>query len=71
MNIEEIEASVLDLPQDQRAQLAASLLASLPAVLDEEDEGIEEARRRSKEMDVDPAASCTWDDIRKTLRKNP
>jgi len=71
MSIEEIEASVLDLPQDQRAQLAASLLTSLPAVLDEEDEGIEEAIRRSKELDVDPASSCTWDDIRNTLRKNP
>jgi len=71
MSIEEIEASVLDLPQDQRAQLAASLLSSLPAVLDEEDEGIEEAIRRSKELDADPASSCTWDDIRNTLRKSP
>jgi len=70
MTIQEIEASVLDLPQDQRAQLAASLLTSLPAILDEEDEGIDEAIRRSKELDVDPAASCTWDDIRSNLRKD-
>jgi hypothetical protein len=43
MTIEEIESSVLELPQDQREQLAASLLTSIPAVLDAEDEGIEEA----------------------------
>ena len=70
MTLQEIEASMLDLPQDQRAHLAASLLTSLPAILDEEDEGIEEAIRRSKELDVDPGASCSWDDIRRNLRKD-
>lgn len=58
----------LHLPQDQRAHLAASPLTSLPAVLDEEDEGFEEATRRSRELDEDPALACSWDDINRNLR---
>ena len=68
MSIEEIRASVLELPQDQRALLAASLLASLPTVLDEEDEGVSEARRRSRELDEDPHSACSWLEIKENLR---
>jgi len=42
----EIEKLALDLPEQQRATLAASLLQSLPGVLTDEDEGIAEAVRR-------------------------
>jgi hypothetical protein len=41
--IVEVEKLALDLPEDQRALLAARLLGSLPAVLHDEDEGIAEA----------------------------
>ena len=42
----EVEKLALDLPESQRAVLAAHLLGSLPAVLHDEDEGIAEALRR-------------------------
>jgi hypothetical protein len=50
--IPDIEKLALDLPQQQRATLAASLLDSLPAVLSDDDEGIAEALRRDAEMNT-------------------
>jgi len=47
----EIEKLALDLPERQRATLAANLLDSLPPVLSDEDEGIAEALRRDSELD--------------------
>ena len=48
----EVEKLALDLPEQQRASLAASLLGSLPAILSDEDEGIAEALRRDAEIDA-------------------
>jgi hypothetical protein len=42
----EVEKLALDLPEGQRAVLAAHLLGSLPAVLHDDDHGIAEALRR-------------------------
>ena len=47
----EVEQLALNLPEKQRAVLAAHLLGSLPAVLHDEDEGIAEALRRDAEFD--------------------
>ncbi len=69
MSIDEIHATVLQLPEDQRAKLAGELLSSLPVTLVDSDDGLEEARRRSTELDEDPSAGCTWDDIKNGLRK--
>jgi len=52
--IVEVEKLALNLPEQQRATLAANLLESLPAVLSDEDEGIGEALRRDAEIDADP-----------------
>lgn len=49
--------------------LAASLLGSLPAALDENDEGVNEALRRSREMDEDPGAEMTWGEIKAGVRQ--
>jgi hypothetical protein len=49
----EVEKLALDLPERQRAILAANLLESLPAVLADEDEGTAEALRRDAEIDAD------------------
>ena len=46
----EVEKLALDLPESQRAVLAAHLLGSLPAVLHDEDEGIAEALRRDADF---------------------
>jgi hypothetical protein len=41
----EIEKLALDLPEKERATLAANLLESLPGILSDEDEGVAEALR--------------------------
>jgi putative addiction module component (TIGR02574 family) len=68
MSLEEIRSVALELSQDQRAQLAATLLVSLPAILDDEDDGIAEARRRSRDLEEDPASACTWEEITSGIR---
>jgi len=55
----EVEKLALDLPEQERAKLAANLLDSLPGVLSDEDEGIAEALRRDAEIDADPNQAMT------------
>jgi putative addiction module component (TIGR02574 family) len=50
----EVEKLALDLPDRERATLAANLLESLPGVLSDEDEGVAEALRRDAEIEADP-----------------
>lgn len=50
--IMDIEKLALDLPEQQRATLAVSLLNSLPGVLSDDDEGVAEALRRDAEMNT-------------------
>ena len=58
-------ASVLSV--SEKTELAADLLESLPPILDDPDEGVAEARRRDQEMDRDPAASITWEQLRRGI----
>ena len=67
MKLEELQQRALELPDSDRATLAAELLTSLPAVLVDDDDGIAEARRRSKELDEDPSAGCSWLEIKQAL----
>lgn len=53
-SILEIKKLALDLPEKQRAILAANLLESLPGVLWDEDEGVAEALRRDADLDQNP-----------------
>ncbi len=57
--ITDVEKLALDLPENQRAALAADLLESLPRVLHGEDEGIAEALRRDAELDAKPSSSIS------------
>lgn len=61
--IVEVEKLALDLPENQRALLAAHLLGSLPAVLHDEDEGISEALLRDAEFDADPALGMSLEQL--------
>jgi hypothetical protein len=63
----EIEPLALNLPESQRAKLAADLLDSLPGVLVDDDAGLAEALRRSDEMDRDPAACLSHDQFLKAV----
>ncbi|MBK1884643.1 addiction module protein [Luteolibacter pohnpeiensis] len=67
MKLEEIQKCALDLPDSDRAVLAAELLVSLPAVLVDEDDGVAEATRRSKELENDPSMGCSWEEIKRSL----
>jgi len=50
----EVERLALDLPEQERARLAANLLASLPGVLSDDDEGIAVALRRDADLEANP-----------------
>lgn len=67
MNLTEIQSGALNLPEDQRAALAAELLGSLPAVLSDLDDGSEEAGRRIAEMKINPSSRRTWDQVKAEL----
>jgi len=67
MKFAEVQHHAMELPDSDRAALAAELLHSLPAVLADDDDGVTEARRRARELDEDPAAGCSWAEIKQAL----
>lgn len=67
MSLKEIQESAMSLTDSQRAVLASELLCSLPQMLVDHDDGVSEARRRSQELEDDPAVGRTWDEIRRDL----
>ncbi|CAN5603492.1 hypothetical protein BH24ACI3_BH24ACI3_08660 [soil metagenome] len=60
--VAEIEKQALDLPEQDRANLADRLIASLPSDFTDDGE-IEEALRRSKEMDRDPSRTISHEEF--------
>jgi putative addiction module component (TIGR02574 family) len=56
--IVEVEKLALDLPEKERATLAANLLDSLPGILSEDD-GVAEALRRNAEAEADPSQAIS------------
>ena len=68
----EIEKLALNLPEKERAMLAANLLESLPGVLSDEDEGVAEALRRDAQIDAspDPAISLAQLDAQIKSRRS-
>ena len=65
--LEDIEVRAQGLPPEQRARLAASLLASLPPVLGDEDEGLAVARQRDAELDRASAFQCSEAEFRRAV----
>lgn len=59
----ELTSMLMKLPDKQRAQLVANLLASLPSVLTDQDEGISEALRRDAELDDGSQQTISLDDL--------
>ena len=62
-SVAELEKFALELPEHQRATLAVHLLHSLPAPLQDNDEGISEALRRDAEMDADSTLGISFEDF--------
>lgn len=67
--IAEVEKLAFDLPESQRALLAAHLLRSLPAILHDEDEGIAEALRRDADFDTDPAFGMSLEELDQRIER--
>ncbi len=65
----EVEKLALDLPESDRAVLAAHLLDSLPPVLHDEDEGIAEALRRDASLDGNPSAGIALEQLDQQFRR--
>ena len=65
--MQEIQQQATALTVREKAELAAALLEALPPILDDDDEGVAEAKRRDEEMDKNPAASITWQQLRRGL----
>lgn len=61
----------LRLPDSSRAKLAEKLIASLPSPFVEEDEDwVEEALRRDREMDENPDSVMTEEEFFDSLRRH-
>ncbi|HSI11167.1 MAG TPA: addiction module protein [Chthoniobacter sp.] len=67
-SVAEIERLAFELSDTQRAVLAAHLLRSLPAVLDDDDEGIAEALRRDAELDANPEIGMSLEQLDHQIR---
>jgi hypothetical protein len=57
--LQELEQKAGQLSDAERAALISHLLATLPPVLVDADQGVAEAKRRDAELDVDPAAGLS------------
>lgn len=66
--IEDLEKLALELPEQQRARLAASLLESLPGVLTDDDEGVTEAQRRDRELESGNSHSLSIEQLDALIR---
>lgn len=66
--IVEVEKLALNLPERERAALAANLLESLPGILSDEDEGVAEALRREAEIEADPAKAISLSELDSQIR---
>jgi putative addiction module component (TIGR02574 family) len=64
----EVEKLALELTENERAELAAHLLHSLPPILIDEDEGVAEALRRDAEMEVDPSQIMSLSELEESIR---
>lgn len=68
--IAEAEKLVFSLPEKDRAELVGKILRSLPSpFVDEDEDWVEEALRRDREMDENPASVMTEDEFFTSLRE--
>ena len=68
-SIAEVEKLALSLPESQRALLAAQLLGSLPPLLQDDDEGVEEATRRNAELDAEPSLGISLAQLDEQIKR--
>lgn len=67
----EVEKLAFDLPEEERAVLAAHLLETLPAVLHDEDQGLAEALVRDADLDSHPEIGISLEQIDRRIKHRP
>ena len=67
--IADVEKLALDLPENQRAVLAAHLLGSLPPVLHDQDQGIAEALRRDAELSAETSSAISLKELDERIER--
>lgn len=67
--VEEIEKLAEQLSDAEKGVLISHLLASLPPILREDDEGLQEAMRRDAELGDDPNAGIPLEEFEKKIRQ--
>ena len=67
--IAEAEELALSLSESDRARLASKLLRSLPPINDNDDDGIDEAIRRDREMDENPSLGISLEELDRRIRE--
>ena len=67
--VAEVEKLAFSLTESQRAKLAEKLLISLRPVLDDDNDGVAEALRRSKELDEHPEMAISHEDFMSSFDK--
>jgi|CXWL01.1.fsa_nt_gi hypothetical protein len=65
--LQELEQKAGNLPEAERAALVSHLLATLPPVLSEADEGLAEAKRRDAELDANPSLGLSDQQFRAAI----
>ena len=65
----ELEIEAMKLPDAARAGLAARLLDSLHPLLADSDEGVAEALNRDAELDQNPGAGMSLEEIKDAIRR--
>ncbi len=65
--IEALKTEVLELNDQERATLASELLYSLPATLQDSDNGLAEALRRDRELSTSDSYGVTWDELKDSV----
>lgn len=64
---EALKNEALGLNDHERATLASDLLYSLPATLQDEDDGLAEALRRDREFSETDSCSLAWNDLKRSV----
>ncbi len=67
--VAEVEKLAFSLNEKERAKLAEKLLVSLRPILDDDDDGIEEAIRRSRELDEQPELAVSHEEFLQSFDK--
>ncbi|MCC5790973.1 MAG: hypothetical protein JJT75_15185 [Opitutales bacterium] len=65
--LEALKNEAMSMNDHDRAILASDLLCSLPAALQDEDDGLGEAIRRDKELSESDSCSVSWDELKKSV----